>query len=219
MPTPMSGGEVQEPAPTPAPAPAAPPTARYRVTFDATWSRVTHPTDYPSTAHFSPLIGGTHDSRVTFWQDGGTSTAGIRAMAEGGRTTPLDQEINAAIGSGTAQHLLRGGPLNTVPGVVTLEFEVSQSHPLVTLVTMIAPSPDWFVGVAGLPLFENGRWVDERTIPLDPWDAGTDSGATFTSADAMTAPPQPISRIRSAPLSPGGRVTPLGTFRFHRVDP
>lgn len=219
MPTPTSGGGLQEPAPTPPPppAPSASPTARYRVTFDATWSRVTHPADYPSTAHFSPLIGGTHDHHVTFWHEGRASTAGIRAMAEGGRTTPLDQEINAAIGGGTAQHLLRGGPLNTVPGVVTFEFDASQSHPLVTLVTMIAPSPDWFVGVAGLPLFENGGWVDERTILLHPWDAGTDSGATFTSADAMTSPPQPISRITSAPLSPGGRVTPLGTFRFQRL--
>lgn len=139
-------------------------------------------------------------------------------MAEGGRTTPLDQEVSAAIAAGTAQHLLRGDPLNAVPGAVTLELEISQSHPLVTVVTMIAPSPDWFVGVSGLPLFVDGQWVDERTIPLEPWDAGTDSGVTFTSADLMTAPPQPVSRILGAPLSPGGRVTPLGTFRFQRLN-
>lgn len=219
-PTPLNSGGGPEPAPAPPPSSVAPvsATARYRVTFDATWSRLTHPTDYPSSAHFSPLIGGTHDSRVTFWQEGRASTAGIRAMAEGGRTTPLDQEVNAAITAGTAQRLLRGDALNTLPGAVTLEFEVSQSHPLVTLVTMIAPSPDWFVGVAGVPLFADGQWVNERTVPLEPWDAGTDSGATFTSADVMTAPPQPISRIVSAPLSPGGRVTPLGTFRFQRID-
>jgi hypothetical protein len=114
--------------------------------------------------------------------------------------------------------LLRGSPRNTVPGVVTLELEMSQSHPLVTLVTMIAPSPDWFVGVTGLPLFENGRWVEERTISLDPWDAGADSGVTFASADVLTSPPEPISRILSTPLSPGGHVSPLGTFRFERLD-
>ena len=46
---------------------------------------------------------------------------------------------------------------------------------------MVAPSPDWFVGVSGLPLFENGQWVEERRIDLVPWDAGTDSGTTFES--------------------------------------
>jgi len=82
---------------------------------------------------------------------------------------------------------------------------------------MIAPSPDWFVGVSALALFEDGRWVGERRIDLVPWDAGTDSGSTFTSPDQAT-PPQPISRIVTAPLSPSGSASPLGTFTFIRLS-
>lgn len=202
------------PAPQPTPTPTATPsaTARYRVTFDASWSRSSHPQDFPSNPHFSPLVGGTHTAAVRFWAEGALASAGIRDMAERGRTQPLDQEIEAAIAAGTAQRLLIGGAVGTSPGSVVLEFEVSQAYPLVTLVTMIAPSPDWFVGVTALPLFENGQWAAERRVDLVPWDAGTDSGSSFSSPDRAAAPPEPISRILSAPLSPDGRVTPLGTF-------
>ena len=34
--------------------------AVYRVTFEADWSSQTHPVDFPSSAHFSPLVGMTH---------------------------------------------------------------------------------------------------------------------------------------------------------------
>jgi hypothetical protein len=139
-------------------------------------------------------------------------------MAEGGRTAPLEQEVNAAIAAGTAAHVLLGGAINNPPATVGLEFDVSQAFPLVTLVTMIAPSPDWFVGVSGLALFTNGTWVGERRIELVPWDAGTDSGATFDSPDLVTVPFQPVSPILTAPLSPSGRVMPLGAFTFTRME-
>ena len=209
--------ETATPASPSPPTAAAPTTARYRVTFQATWSGTTHPVDFPSNAHLSPLVGGTHNASATFWSEGTLASTGIKDMSERGRTTPLDQEVGAAIAAGTAEHLLLGGGIETSPGLVSLEFEMSQIYPLVTLVSMIAPSPDWFVGVSRLPLFENGRWADERRVDLVPWDAGTDSGLTFASPDLVTTPPQPISRIVTAPLSPGGRVTPLGTFTFVRL--
>ncbi len=214
---PMNGVETPAPSPSPGPAPGAAATARYRITFQSTWSRSTHPTDFPSTAHLSQLVGGTHDARVSFWSEGAPASAGIRDMAERGRTSPLDQEVTAAISSGTAQRVLLGGNLSTSPGTTAFEFEISQTHPLVTLVSMVAPSPDWFVGVSGLPLFENGQWVEERRIDLVPWDAGTDSGTTFESPDRVTSPPQGVSRILTTPLSHAGRVTPLGTFTFARL--
>ena len=194
------------------------PTARYRATFQATWSAGTHPADFPSTAHLSALVGGTHNAQVTFWRDGGLATEGIKDMAERGLTSTLSTEITAAIAAGTAQRVFTGGSIGTSPGGATAEFDISQSHPLVTLVSMIAPSPDWFVGVTALPLFENGQWTNTRRVDLEPWDAGTDGGATFTSPDLPFVPRLPIARIVTAPLSPNGRVTPLGSFTFTRVQ-
>ncbi|MCA1561981.1 MAG: spondin domain-containing protein [Acidobacteria bacterium] len=202
--------------PSPAPVPEAPSTARYRVTFDATWTAATHPRDFPGNAHFSPLVGATHTARVSFWSEGALATEGIRGMAERGSRLALDQEIRTAIAAGTAQHLLAADGIPS-PASISLEFDSSREFPLITLVTMIAPSPDWFVGVSGLALFEDMQWVEERTVTLIPWDAGTDSGATFSSPDQNTNPRQPISRILTPPLGVGGQAAPLGSFTFRRI--
>jgi hypothetical protein len=208
-------GPATPAAPSPAATPA--PTARYRVTFDATWSMATHPADFPRTPHFSGLIGGTHREPQRFWQAGALATEGIRAMAEQGRKTPLDQEVQAAIASGAAQHLLSGGDVDLSPGSVALEFEISRDYPLVTLVSMVAPSPDWFVGVSALPLLDGGDWVAERVVALEPWDAGTDSGVTFESRDRPSLPREPIARITIPPLGAGGVALAMGTFTFRRL--
>jgi len=50
-----------------------------------------------------------------------------------------------------------------------------------SLVSMLGPSPDWIVGVSALELCSrNCTWVENKTLNLYPWDAGTDSGITYT---------------------------------------
>lgn len=50
-----------------------------------------------------------------------------------------------------------------------------------SLVSMLGPSPDWIVGVSALELCSrNCSWVENKTLNLYPWDAGTDSGITYT---------------------------------------
>jgi hypothetical protein len=210
---------VQTPVSTPEPAPTpAATTARYQVTFDATWSAATHPVDFPGNPHLSPLIGGTHSDRVVLWEPGGVATPGIEAMAERGATSPLDAEIRAAVGAGTAEGLIEGGGISHSPGRVSGEFAIGRDHPLVTLVSMVAPSPDWFVGVHGLSLVENGDWVEEKTVLLAPYDAGTDSGRTYRSPDSDTVPREPIREIEGRPFASDGVVAPLGSFTFVRLS-
>jgi hypothetical protein len=184
------------------------------VTFTATWSASTHAV--PPDPHFSPLIGGTHNAMITFWREGSLASDGIKDMAERGRTSPLDAEVQAAISAGTAQRILRGDAIGS-PASTSFQFDISAEFPLVTLVTMVAPSPDWFAGVSGLSLLEGSAWIDERTESLIPWDAGTDSGDTFTSPDLPTSPRVPIFRILTPPLGTGGSAAPLGTFTFRRT--
>jgi hypothetical protein len=205
------------PVPSPSPRPTPVPTARYRVTFEATWYAGPHPTDIPPNPHFSGLIGGTHRSTVSFWQAGGLATEGIQLMAERGRQTPLDLEVDAAIRAGHAQNLLAGSDVPSSPGSTSLDFQASVDYPLVTLVTMVAPSPDWFVGVSGLSLLENGDWVSERSVELFPYDAGTDSGRTYRSTDVVTSPPEPIRHLTGAPVVVGNAVPPMGRFVFQRL--
>jgi hypothetical protein len=103
------------------------------VTFEPTWSEASHPTDFPGNAHFSPLIGGTHSARVQFWRPGAPATEGIQAMAERGRTSPLDAEVGAAIAAGTAQAVLPAGA-STACRAAQLRVRREPRLPLVTLV-------------------------------------------------------------------------------------
>jgi hypothetical protein len=191
------------------------PEARYEVRFEATWSSGSHPGGFPDNGHFSPLVGGVHDDSVRFWRPGDLASRGIEEMAERGRTSPLDREIEDAIASGAAREVILGGPVPRSPGTVATTFGISLEHPLVTLVSMVAPSPDWFVGVRDLALLEDGDWVAERRVPLVGWDAGTDDGETFTSPDVEPSPHHPIAILDSGPFE--GAV-PLGAFVFRRLD-
>ena len=204
-------------APADTRAPAPPQTARYELVFEATWSADTHPTDFPLNPHFSPLIGAAHGPAALLWEVGGLASPGIKNMAETGGTSPLDSEIEALITENTVCATVSGGGIPVSPGNVKVTFEVNLDCPFVSMVTMIAPSPDWFVGVSGLSLLQDGAWVDGLTINLLPFDAGTDSGPTYASPNDPTASPVPIQRLSVGPLLTGGSVPPLGTFTFTRL--
>jgi hypothetical protein len=199
--------------PTETPAPSV----EYQLTFEATWSAATHPTDFPPNPHFSGLIGASHTPEVRLWEVGGISSPGIKNMAETGGKSPLDAEIEALIADGSACVLISGAGVNPSPGTATVVFEATADCSLVSVVTMIAPSPDWFVGVSGLSLLENGKWVDQKVVELLPFDAGTDSGASYTSPDLATSDPEPIYRIEADPLLVEGQVPPFGVFTFTRL--
>ncbi len=181
--------------------------ATYRVDFDVTWSAGTHPGAYPSSAHFSPLIGITHDSSVNFWEPGGIASPGIEQMAETGATSILRNEITAA--TGRTNYLSSTTIFGT--GRRSVNFDVEKDESLLTLVTMVAPSPDWFVGVNSLDLYAGGAWADGLVVDLFAWDAGTDSGVNFSSGDQDTNPQTPITRLGN-PLP--DTLPALGTFTF-----
>ena len=192
-------------------------TAQYRVTFTSTWSAQTHPTDFPSSnPHFSGLIGGTHNSSVTFWAPGGLATQGIETMAESGGTGDLRDEVEDAINDGNAERVLAGGGLGDSPDSTTYDFTISKEYPLVTLVSMIAPSPDWFVGVHGQSLLNNqGDWITTLEVTLDPYDAGTDSSPSYLHSEDDTNPQEEITNLRgSSPFADAS----IGSFTFERLD-
>ena len=201
-----------------APPPPSTSSARYQVTFNAVWSGTTHPTDYPSNAHFSGLIGLTHTENVVLFELGGTASQGIINMAETGSKSPLTAEIQTIIEGGQGQTLVSGGGIGASPGSVTTEFDIENSHPLVSITSMIAPSPDWFVGVRDLNLFEGGDWVNSKTVEVANYDAGSDSGTSFASSNQATSPLGTITMITDGPLLVNDVIPSLGTMTFTRLD-
>jgi hypothetical protein len=65
---------------------------------------------------------------------------------------------------------------------------------------MLAPSSDWFVGASGLSLIENGQWVEELIVPLFAYDAGTDSGGSYTAPNSDTNPQARIGILQELPF-------------------
>ncbi|MGB1249648.1 MAG: spondin domain-containing protein [Candidatus Promineifilaceae bacterium] len=196
------------------------PTTIYTVTFESVWSQSSHnPTSIPlpTNDHWSRLVGTTHKSGTTFWENGGIATNGIRRMAEWGWNTPLNDEVDVAIGAGNAYEWVEfPSSLGTAAGTLTANITVHSDYPHLTLVSMIAPSPDWFIGVNGLALQDsNGNWEPSITVDLYPYDAGTDAGATFEAANDENLG-NPITRLQS--VTPFNS-SPLGTLTLTQQLP
>ena len=198
-------------------------TVRYRVVIDNTWSNETHPGAFPGVnndPHFSWFGGGTHNDQVSFWQVGEPTSPGMTQMAEDGRTFALETEFNAAINTGNAgsffpwrSWVCPDGVFHGSCGTDTREFEIHEDFPLVTLVSMLGPSPDWFVGVTGLSLRENGEWLSQVVVDLHPYDGGTRSRNVWALFGPENEPPEPLELITE---ETGQLVGPgkMGTFTF-----
>jgi hypothetical protein len=189
---------------------------RYQVTFERTWSDQTHPQDFPLLAHFSPVIGLTHNGHYEPFAAGATASAGIERLCEEGKHQPLDGEIRAAVAAGTAGALIETmEPLRSVPGKAVATFEIDAGHPMVSIAAMIAPSPDW-CAVADVSLQENGEWVKQKMLVLEAWDAGTDSATSYRALDDDTQPRGKLSLNTSPYFVQNGKRVPVGTVTFVR---
>jgi hypothetical protein len=193
-------GEPEQPNPDnetdPTDPDSTPLEATYRATFTATWSADTHPVNFPVNPHFSPLVGAIHSEQAIFWELGQIASPGIEQMAESGGTSLLLDEIQDVIDEGRALLSVSGGGIGTSPGSVDVEFTVSRDYPLVTLVSMLAPSPDWFIGVDSLSMLDGqGSFLPELSVDLKLYDSGTDSGSRFDADNMDTQPPSPIEAV------------------------
>ena len=189
-----------------------PDTASYIVTFTGNWDEKSVPgaeDEELPWPHFSSLVGAVHNSDVILWKRGEKASPGVKALAEGGKTAELEKVIKAAGDDVKGDPIVekqsdnnpgevREGGINA-KGTVVFEIEVSKTHPLVTLLTMIAPSPDWFVGVNAdnLSLMEeDGTWKSTESVNLFAYDAGTEEGDMFSLENDATDPQGVITSLK-----------------------
>jgi len=195
--------------------------ADYTVVVKSTWTAATHPFEYPAAGaltgpHFSGVIGASHNASYGVFADGTPPTAGLERLSEEGKHTPLDDEIRAAIAAGNAGVLVETGPLRDFTDSLVATVHVDSLHPMVSLVMMVAPSPDWFTGVSNVNLMENGQWVAAKTLDLLAWDSGGDDGATYKAPDMDTNPKKPTSQGMTPHFVINGAVVPVGTLTITR---
>ncbi len=194
-------------------------TANYDVSVTTIWN-VTDHSSLPGSAHWSNLIGATHNTPDEFVSLGTVATTGIKDVAERGDNTEIINEINAVISANRADQLLQDGfsPFagnNSMAGFMNIT--VSEDFPLVTLVSMVAPSPDWFIAVnslnlrSGNPSINNG-WKDTFTMDVFAYDAGTDDGIDYTSSNSPNTPVA-VSMINGFPIN-GNKMATI-TFTYN----
>ena len=173
--------------------------AKYKATITTIWSATHFPINFPRGRHFSPVIGMTHNENVKLFAVGSKATSGIVEMSETGGVTKTKNEINNHISSKNADFTIKGSSLGVSSSSTSFNFNVTSSHSYISWVSMIAPSPDWFIGTNSLNLLENGEWLKEKTINLKVYDAGSDSGDTFSASNSATSPRENITRLTTSP--------------------
>ncbi|CAG4940448.1 unnamed protein product [Colias eurytheme] len=207
--------------------------AKYEVTFEGLWSRNTHPKEFPpesARAHFGDVIGASHTAQFRVWQEGRVATAGLRRLADDGTTTTLEKELKSESDHIRTIIKARGISWQQVAGTgipsTFAVFRVDAKHHLVSLASKLAPSPDWIVGVSALELCNlNCTWRRSAVLPLYPYDAGTDSGISYTSRRSPTLPPAPVRAlrpewprdVRSPFYSSTGEMRPFARLRLNRL--
>ena len=189
--------------------------AVYKIEFISNWSSTTHPVDYPSgNAHWSSLVGASHNSSISFFKIGQLATDGVKLVAEAGNNSTITNEINTSITNGNTYKIIEGSGLSTGPGTITInDVELDMDFPLVSLITMIAPSPDWVAQVNSIKLIDNNNnWITSTSLDIYATDAGTDNGTTYASSNDGTNPPVNIKSLKNtAPFS--DQI--IGTFKFN----
>ncbi|XP_045520436.1 spondin-1 [Pieris brassicae] len=176
--------------------------AKYKIVFQGLWSPQTHPKDFPVQAmwltHFSDIIGASHPKNFTFWGEGQIATDGFRSLAEWGSVGLLERELRQRGAGGVLRSLVRAQGLwyPRVNANTSATFDVDRRRHLLSLASMFGPSPDWVVGVNGLDLCNaDCSWAESETIDLYPYDAGTDNGISYMSANSETSPRERMYRI------------------------
>ena len=188
--------------------PALAEVVQYEVTFESSFSADNHPVEFPDNGHFTTHIGATHNADYSYWSPGGISREGIKVLAEMGTSGPSEEEVAAAMEAGTANQFIR------MPAEGSRSFRISSRFPLISMASMIAPSPDWFIGFHGVDLRAGGDWIEEISFDAWAYDAGTDSGPTYRSPNEVTEPFEPIARITDGIFDGAPR---LGEFTIRRT--
>jgi hypothetical protein len=206
----------------------------YQLTVRNDWSQAHHKTGAPSFSsvdqpHFSHLGGGTHNSSLVVWQEGELSSYGMIKMQETGwidepaNSSDLKDEFDGFLTDGTAGSFLNypiPNPWFPAGTETVLNFEIEEAHPLVTLVSMLGPSPDWFIGVSGLNLREGNQWKELVEVDLYPYDGGSRSrDEQFSLFGTYENPQVPIQAITDTDDTLLLGSIPIGKFTFELLTP
>ena len=163
--------------------------ATYAVEVTGKWSAPDF--TVPPGVHFTNIVGMVHNAKAGLWKPGSLATKGIENVAETGSIAAILLEIDSAMRSKNALSVILFAPPSAT-GTKQSTIYCNSNYPMVSFASMIAPSPDWFIGLSGLNLYNNNQWAADTTIQLFVYDSGTEEGDIFGYSNPPTNPQQPI---------------------------
>jgi len=181
----------------------------------------------PTNATFGSVAFATHDGTVSYFNAGEAASAGLQAFAETGSTELLVEEFAAQTNGANVYPTKNGGtfPQGATAAQVFGSHRASRGQDHLTFVASLSESPDWFVGARNIELRPGGVWIEELEVDLFAWDAGTDSGTDWDSADSATDPPASVTSLKGVGKfsdTPVAKLTitmlaPPSSGIYHRV--
>lgn len=180
--------------------------------------------------YFTPLWAGFHDGGFDSFDIGGTASASIEAIAEGGDASGLSADFSATGGVDgviVAPDGFGGAPIFDPGDLVSASFDVDPlSHRYFSFASMIIPSNDAFIGNddgMAYQIFDaTGVFIGPVEILVtgaEVWDAGTELndglGAAFSTLGGISTDEMMTIGQHGGLGALLGSTTPAGTV----IDP
>ena len=191
--------------------------ATYRITFTPNFTDTSHPTDYPNNAAFGPMIVVAHPSTTSVFREGLPASNGFENYVENGTTSDLEVELTS-VGDTQLPTLSIGNQINA-NGTDFVDIVITPNTTRLSFIARLSPSPDWFVGVDSFNLINpDNSLVSDFELTLLAYDAGTDAGITYESADIDDD--GTVQEVAGDPfVNPNtGGINRFGTLRIERTD-
>lgn len=134
-----------------------------------------------------------------------------------GATSKLAREIKAA-GVNTGLAIVGRNQFDEVQTLPSVQ--VSKKHHLLSLATMMAPSPDWFTGLYNFDLrSEEDTWLRQFVVETYPWDAGTEQGKSFSLDNPPESPHMAMFQHDDKTFPFSGTIPSVARFECHLEPP
>jgi hypothetical protein len=171
----------------------------------------------PAGVHITAITGMVHTPDTMLWKPGLRATSGLEDVAEIGAPAKMNIEIDTVIAAQKASERFNITP-PAINGSVQKNLTLTQKFSEVSFASMIAPSPDWFLGIHNFSLISNNEWIKDTLVNIYVYDAGTEDGDVFGYSNPPTTPQQNVNLLQAAQATVLANGNPslahIATVRF-----
>lgn len=174
---------------------------------------------------YSPLTGVSHSNRLSLLTVRGLASKAVATIAKSGDNEPFIKLANLfKRRTGYVKEVVSADGPTLSGGSTTLRLKVDCARPFITVIGMLAPTPDWIVQINNRNMFNvrRGQFTRGTSGTLIAYDGGVDSGGDFTdpkdaTLDILTNPQENIAPLVEDSTDPFmGQI--VGRFTIRRVD-